>query len=529
MKRILTVLLLLISFNSFGVNYYISVTGNNANNGTSAITAWRNLSYACTHTTSGDVINVLAGSFTETVQCALPVGVSVFGLGVTSIIKSTVTTQYEPIILLSSTVGTNGNQYIRDIKLDGQSLSTSWAIAVYGRSNVSIYNCTIVDFNETGVNWAGRADNNPGAPSTYATGNTFHDNIVTNCAFADPSFGRGCFQFGGQDGMLIYNNTIINKTRAEAAGGWPIKYCNDGYIKGCKIYDNYLERGPYPYNQNGTNGYWNFAIEMFNESGFEIYGNTILGSIDVNHQTLGAYSYSVNIHDNVIGQLTLGEGEESGVIMEYETITAIVYNNTIKHCAYGIYFTPRTTNHVTDITLSYNLIYDVGRNTSGGGAPAGFGIAEQTPEDGTVVSINFYVLHNTVIGASGGNAVNYGVRIPDGGPTTNARINDNILQGFATYCIVANPANVITGLQINNSDFYLNGNSNNIGFNGTPNNYTHVGNISADPLFVAGVTYVLGALSPCLGTGSSNSNMGYWQSLVPTQYIIKQKVILISH
>ena len=96
--------------------YYIDPSGKNTNNGSSS-SPWNTLAYACSKvTTQGDIIHVNAGTYIETSQSELAVGVSIEGVGVTSIIKSHITSADWKIQLLSSSEGTNGNQHISNIK-----------------------------------------------------------------------------------------------------------------------------------------------------------------------------------------------------------------------------------------------------------------------------------------------------------------------------------------------------------------------------------------------------------------------------
>ena len=55
--------------------------GSNSNNGSSG-SPWLTLTYACANTTSGDIIHVGVGTFTETSRCVLNTGVSIIGAGV---------------------------------------------------------------------------------------------------------------------------------------------------------------------------------------------------------------------------------------------------------------------------------------------------------------------------------------------------------------------------------------------------------------------------------------------------------------
>lgn len=48
--------------------YYVSTSGSNSNSGLSTTSAWRNIQYAASHVQAGDTVNVLAGSYNETVN-----------------------------------------------------------------------------------------------------------------------------------------------------------------------------------------------------------------------------------------------------------------------------------------------------------------------------------------------------------------------------------------------------------------------------------------------------------------------------
>ena len=51
--------------------YYVSTSGCNSNSGLSVTSAWRNIQYAANHVQAGDTVNVLAGSYNETVSIPL--------------------------------------------------------------------------------------------------------------------------------------------------------------------------------------------------------------------------------------------------------------------------------------------------------------------------------------------------------------------------------------------------------------------------------------------------------------------------
>ena len=501
MKLILFFLGILLSTITNATTYYVSTTGNDAS-GTGTITnPWKTL-YKATNTVAGvgDIIHVNAGTYLETLQCVLKPGVSIEGDGATSILKTTLTADWTELLSLRSPEGTNGNQHISNLMFDGQNLSTFWGIYVGGRSNVSIHDITMVDFKDRGVLFGGRNDGAGAPPTIYATGNTFYNNTITNCAaynLPTGSYGRGCLNIGGQDGMLIYNNTISQTSRPEGYNGWPIKGWNEGYVRGCKIYNNTLNKIPMG-NSTGNTG-WNFAIELFNESGLEIYGNTITGgSIDLNFQTKNGYAYSVWIHDNVIKQTALNTWIESGIVLEYGTDGAIIENNTIDKKAHGIEFNPRSGDVVKNVTIQRNLITNVTIAQNTGGLIGIFSNAGDYSID------NFNVLNNTMV-ATAGAAPWWGINL--GGLNTgyarNVNIKNNIITNIVSGWLVQGGAVGIDSLSIQNNNTFNNGSSNNPIFNGVqPTHYTNTNNIHILPLFISLTNFLLQPLSPCIDAGT---------------------------
>jgi parallel beta-helix repeat protein len=491
----------------FSTTYYISLSGNDLTGTGTAINPWRTL-YKATSVVAGagDIIHVNTGTFTETLQCALKPGVSIEGDGASlSIIKSTLTAAFTPILSAQSAEGTNGNQHISNLKFDGNNLATSWAIAISGRKNMSIYNCTFINFNETGVNWAGRNDGVQAPPTTFATGNSFHDNIMTNCATADNIYGRGCLQFGGQDGMLIYNNVITNNSRAAGTNGWPLKGCNDSYIKNCKIYNNTLTSAPFPYSANGENGYWDFAIEIFdNLGGNEIYGNNMTGGLDINRQQKGSAAFSVWIHDNTIGFPTMQAHPQSGIILEYSTQTAIIENNIIRNVADGIVFSTRSGSAITNTVIQKNLMYGIG--VPGGGYGAAIGFFTDGSNNYTVNSMSIY---NNTMNASPGNAPFWGIQLSSASNINLLSFKNNIVTGFniGGAAMVSNVLGNITNSQFQYNNFYNNSNSDDpfpAWASGTTlaASSTLGSNIKSNPLFVSTTDFHLLPSSPSVDAGT---------------------------
>lgn len=473
MKNLLVFFFLcLLVFKANAATIYVSTTGSDATGNGSTAKPYKTLFKATSVAVNGDVIHVNAGTFTESKTSLLPVGVSIEGEGVTSIIRATFSTVYQMIIDAHSPEGTNGNQSISKLKFDGQN-KTSWAVQIQGRSNFSIHDCTFINFKQRGIVWGGREDNSDNPPGIYATGNKFYNNIVTNCASFDGTYGYGCLNIGGQDGMLIYNNTI---TTTGSMPGWPIKLWNDGYLKGCKIYDNVLKRPPFPYQYNGIGNYFDFCIEFFNQQGLEVYGNTIEGSLDLNYQTKGNYAFSAYIHDNTFGRDVPAAHCETGIWLEFQTEDCIIENNTFKNCSQPIMFSLRPGNFMNNITIQKNLAYGIGKTD---GTREGTAIGIIVNDDSQNYTANNWKVSGNTFVALAGNDPWFGVVLPGGTSSKTVELSNNVVTGFTYQPVVSHNAGKINGLVIKDNILY---NAGTVTLeNGTPANYSNSNNRTVDP------------------------------------------------
>lgn len=505
-----------IVFNTVLVDYYVTANGNDTTGDGSIVSPWASLFKATSVvTTPGSLIKVGGGTFVETQQSVLATGVSIKGAGVSTIIKSALTTDYlELIRLYQVSEGVDGNQSISYLKIDGDIGGSSVlrrGIWVRGRKNVSIHHCTIVDFKERGVLFDGRTDNTEAPPTTYATGNSFYQNVVLNSGgYILGAYGAGCFNLGGQDGMLVYNNRIVQDQRVRGQNGWPIKYSSGGYIKGCKIFNNTLIKNVFEGDYNGDMD-WDFCIELWNsQGGNEIFGNFIQGATDLayNYKT-GSYSWSYWFHDNIIQQPALNSKFNAGIYTERNVDGIIIENNVFDKVAGAIAiniedFPPQPpTNTLRNIIIQLNIMSNLGRSIGDGNN--GFGV--QVSSHPTAI-IDFDVLkiyNNTIVAASGfapfeGISINLGTTP---GALSNVSIINNIVQGFwDNYLYVSNSVATITTFLLKNNCRYLNANSNNPTFvDGTPSGYVNSGNIIGNPLFVSSTDFHLQSGSPCRAAG----------------------------
>lgn len=500
MKKIFSILLLLSSFTASATRWHIATTGNDATGNGTAGNPWLTLNKACTTvTTAGDTIYVNAGTYTETVVCNLAVGVHLMGAGQwVSILRSTVTTTFTPMLFLSSAEGTAGNQTISHLRFEGQ-LTTQFGILVSGRSNVEIHHCRFYDFFDVGVAFRGRtdfADGAPhfGAPTIYSNNNSFHDNYMWNCANIDDSYGRGCLEIGGQTNILVYNDTIIQTARATGFNGYCIKNINQGWIRGIKVFNSYLEVNPFHCSSNGgCNNRWDFAFELSDVQGLEFYNNRVLGSCDQNFQTRGSFPNSVYYHDNEFGWPSLNANPTWGIILEYSTSDAKFERNTFRNVTIPFWFIPRSGDTLHRDTIRNNLAYGMG--TSGGYD----GRAIKQQGDYSNNAANGWVIdNNTFVGRTGGQGT-FGIDIPLGSTAgvSNNKCRNNIVTNF-TVAIHSGGGGNMSNILINNN--LTNNVSTAIDLGGTPTGtYSTAGNISAAPNL--DVSYHPNVGSPAIDAG----------------------------
>lgn len=530
--RIVSTFLLtsLMALSSFAGTYYISTTGNDASGNGTIGNPWKTLYKATTAiTTSGNIIHVLAGTYTETQQINLAVGVSIEGDGaLTTIVKSNLAGQWSTFLNLNSNQDTNGNQSISGITFDGQYVSETnnktWiGIWITGRSNVIIHDTKIINFRDRGVIFDGNNATDPLAdPGHYATGNKFYNNTVLNSAAQNLNYGSGLLNIGGQMGMEIYNNTMIQDQRGSQLNGWPIKYWDNGWLKGVKIYNNTLTKKPYDGTYPGEGGNWDFAIELFNISGLEIYNNTIQGSIDLNYNRKGSYAFCAWIHHNYLNHATFNPKFESGIILEFRTESILIEDNTLNNVSSGVQFNTRGVNNtggyntevpapafgysqLTNNIIRRNLFSNVYQGT-GTGTAAGVTVISEGTDDPQIQGLDIY--NNTIV-AKPGTAPWIGIDFTSmSAPTaygTNINIRNNIVVGFQDSWLkgTSGAGNThINGIIVTHNNAYSNGSGNIPSWpGGNPVNYTYNTNRAINPMFVSATDFSLQAASPLIDAG----------------------------
>jgi hypothetical protein len=487
--------------------FYISPSGVDGASGTSS-SPWKTLAYACAHaTTPGDIISVGVGTFVETANCNLAVGVSIVGTGTGSVIQSTVTGYFVFIISLSSsTENTAGNQSISNLKFDGTN-SMGYAVHVSQRGLVNIHDCTFINFVYGAMRYAGQA--NDGQPTAYAQGNQVYNNIMTDCGTMIVD-GYSSFQATGQKDMLFHDNilTLTGKAFGKNSEGMSLHH-----NMGMKVYNNTITTDPnmYDYYNAGIDmAQYTFVMELWdNEGGFEIYNNHFYnGALDVagHYEIKGTYPYAVSVHNNTFSR-AMGLRREA-IELEMGDVgfdDVLIYDNWIENYSRGINCYNEAVGAFSNISIYYNVLNNIGTTDAGNSNYDTWGIWFNGYFASTINNLNIW--NNIIIGHVGGSATG-GIGFVGEGTYTNVSIKNNIIMNFIGQAPVYNQGGnglAMSSYIVNNNDFYNNGYGNVVQNQGiTPSNSNETsGNIITIPGFISSSNLALAAGSGCINAGTN--------------------------
>lgn len=358
-----SIFLVLFSLVSLGVDattYYVNATtGNNAANGLTAGTAWRTIEYALTRPlSSGDILQLSADTFTENGPLNIPVGVSLFGSGVTQTViqanasyffNYTGSEDYNQhfLIQVSSGAYTVGNQTLKDFTIEGGPNTSTrqlhGGIYVKNRGSVTVENINVRYTNFCAI-WF------------YDVKNSVMRNVSTlDCSWGSTGWASGAIQLANLENVEL-DDLDINEARGYGLKGLPHEatYLNlkihssrfsvnpdglwqDGLapnitlelwasaFPGCEIYDNYFDNtlslvypAGAPYNQPSGLKVYNNTFDILppsraNGDGYgmecsindvEIYGNHFNGGGRGIASFMGHKHYNWNIHHNIFNGLS---------------------------------------------------------------------------------------------------------------------------------------------------------------------------------------------------------------------------------
>jgi hypothetical protein len=511
MRFLFTLIFFALGLLASGTTYYIDPKGSNNNDG-STDHPWLTLSYACSRTTiSGDIIHINAGTYIETEQSLLAVGVSIEGDGITSVIISEITASLTPTIYGYSPSVVSGNQSISNIKMDGKD-NTAWsAIRFVGRSNITVHDCTIQNFYSEGLGIHNTSSLST-IPTIWITGCEVYDNEIINSTchtgIGSPAAFCGDISISGIDGILIHNNNLTSCARA---GSLKEGECIGAskYWKNCKIYNNNLQVTVH------QTDYFDMAMEMFHSmGGNEIYNNVIEGGcIDLCwNYCPSSSSYSIDIHDNIIGTDTLLNYAVWGVALETNSSDVVIRNNHIKNVAFPVGLTVgypefgEDSETIKNINIYYNIFENCGSTLDSWGLGITMGRSnERSPSILFFDNINIW---NNIITSVTTLPIFAGVLLPNFATATNINICNNIIQGF-NQCPVwlrnyhYEPGASITGLSVENNIFYNNRQNSPKYEIDIISNEIRQNNLTNSPLFVSSSDFHLMAGSAAIDAGKN--------------------------
>jgi len=533
MRKLIFLLLLFIPFLLKGATYYIDPGGNDDTGDGSSGKPWYRLSYAASQVGSDNTIYVNSGSYTDNNRVVLAIRVNILGNSsnipniTTSYVSSSNSNAY--IYLYSSSL-TNGDQTISYININGNNLTATRGIWVGYRYNVIIHHCTISNFAATGVHYRNQIGwTQP--PVTYASGNDFYNNTVTNCSDRHySSLDPGNLRIDGQEEMEIYNCIFTNNERSPGYNGNSLNITN---CRGITMHDCDFTRNDREGLPSDSYGRWNFFSEIFHlQGGVEFYDNTFIGAAkldfsnaDNGSSTKGSYPFTISVHDNTFTTTTGNQisyysptqvGHTNAAIeVEKGTYNYVyIYNNYIKSNPRGIAFTTAGTyNQSFTYFYIYNNVLD---NIGYTDYTSTWGMLVDLAANGgySVTLDNFHIRNNTFYGGSG---YNYnGIRWTANGTFTNSTIQNNIFHSWDNYPIyfgiqVGESAS-FTDIDVTYNDFYNNG-YNIVYISGSITQVRvdlSTGNITSNPLFVSTTNLHLQEGSPVISEGTvAYSNYDY--------------------
>lgn len=522
MKKLLTLFLglfLLIQTNKAGTIYW-AIGGNDGSGTGTSGNPYATLHRAVAGAVSGDICHGLPGTYTEAGQIVVPIGVNIEGEGVsTHVIVSFFSASYHSAALfLSSTKeGTIGNQFIRNIWIDGNNWTSYVGILVHCRSFVSVHDCKFTNFQASNTIFDGKnGESSTSPPATYSTGNEYYNNLSYDCndrallAGAGGTFGN--LSLSGQQSMLIHDNTFDNRSKSTTHNGDLIGAVV-GFNKDMKIYNNTMLKPRDDGNE------FNCGFETwYDQGGTEWYNNNYTGggdAIDIGFggANKGTYGYSWYIHDNLF-QLSAQPDSfptypkaigSMGVQFETQLNPnagdAIIVNNHFKNLGTAVQMVEdaHAGDAIRRVYIHNNLCENMGYANNNYGGVFYFTISTGTTLD------SIFLDNNTITTGSPGSTRAALFLEHSGGVMSNIYFRNTIVKGITSsgYGYITFRGSVaVDHLFSQSNSLYLNTNSNNpFYFAGAPTatNFTNTGNLTSNPLLDA--SFHLQTGSPAIGSG----------------------------
>ncbi|HMJ67702.1 MAG TPA: DUF1565 domain-containing protein [Cyclobacteriaceae bacterium] len=336
-----------------GSTYYVSTSGNNASNGSSA-SPWRTLKYAITKVAAnaGHTIKLAAGTYVEDGRVDVPTGVNIEGAGRDqTIIKAASSFYYNPaspayatdkfLISLNSGSYTAGRQVLKNFTIDGDGKKLHGGIYVHYRNNVNIENVKVQYTNFSGIWLWDMKDGGLKSVATY------------NCSWGSSGWSAGAINVGNLE-RIEFDQVDINE-----GTGYGIKAIGPSGFNNFKqfvIHDSRVSVNPMGLWNGGSAP--NIAIELWQSSlvGCQIYNNYIDNTLSLVNSNGPAATgvQAVRVYNNTFDMETRSHGQ--GYAIELSIHDAEIDHNYILKGTQGI---ANWDNAMSNWSIHHNIFYGI--------------------------------------------------------------------------------------------------------------------------------------------------------------------------
>jgi hypothetical protein len=482
-----TMIALLLSLSSIhsalATTFYISPNGNNSSGNGSAEKPWASLSYACSRVrTAGDTIYINAGSYTDSTQCNLAVGVNVKGAAKSHTTNNSKLNDW--YILANSNPPIDSRQTISGLTIDGSNRTLAHGISIIGRNYVTVDDMDFIHIRATaikleGYDWWSGADQErpPVPPPGYAVGCILSNIRIIGCS--DVNYQTAMWVQSIRDTLI--DNVVIDESASTGGKGnalksWP------GWVNHCIIRNSTFTVNPATSSDAITMEIWNF------ENDTQVYNNTFNeGYVSLVSGRKNGGACSLIFRDNKLLNTTpLGFAHELAV----EDVD--FYNNYITKESLGVWPAGHMYNldGMSNIRIHNNIIY----NTKGQSI-----VIQNAPAS---VVMNNIMIYNNVLDTTDATWPKAGVLISASNTISNLKIINNIFTNLSCAVYLYGSTSSIQSPVISYNDFYSVAAS----INATAPGAIISNNLSLDPQFskaeIRPRYYVLSTSSPLISAGT---------------------------
>lgn len=349
-----------------GRTFYISPTGNNANNGTSPSTPWATYEPTWGTLIAGDRVlleggTTLAGDMiwnTASGTAAQPIIFGAYGLGMPQITawESTNAAYFE-----------NASHIIlRDIKFVASAANAAddgvmfWLTGTNARENIKIIDCEAQNFNKRGFFVAA----NSGAK---------YDNVLIQGCQGHNNRDMGIFVWAGDDTLATrhtnveiidcygFQNPGYQTANQNSGSGICMSHVDGGRIAYCLAYENGNENNPV-IPEAGV-GIWIYSCNNVLIEHCESYGNLTSstrdgGGFDIDQSCTNCTIQYCYAHDNDGPGFMLWQQPGGNGIWENNTLRFNLSENDAKNTAYGSIYVARNTSSTMGASeVHHNTVY----------------------------------------------------------------------------------------------------------------------------------------------------------------------------